>query len=95
MITKTREEISDMIYAEVKSNFEPSKNWIWVDNFADDSGKQHFMHQLHSDSEKPIAEKECFATTDDLEIFIDSFSSDIVSALRGNNFVHSVQQMFA
>jgi hypothetical protein len=95
MIIKTREEISDMIYADVKSNFEPSKNWIWVDNFADESGKQHFLYQLHSDTEKPIAEKESFATSDDLEIFIESFSSDIVSALRGNNFLHNAQQMFA
>ena len=56
-ILKTREELTDLIYENVKSHYSPSKNWIWVDHFADESGKVHFLKQINTDEDIKLTKK--------------------------------------
>lgn len=91
-ILKTREELTDLIYENVKSHYSPSKNWIWVDHFADESGKVHFLHQINTDEEIKIDKKEKFATKKDLKIWIEDLSDEIMNKLNSSDFVHSIQQ---
>lgn len=92
-IQKSVEELSKLVYNELKKSFSPSKSWIWVDHFADEiEGFKHFNGQFIDELKEDITLQESFADEAELDDWVTDATSVIRDKLTRSDFFHSAQQ---